>query len=53
MRMRDFIKENKKVIDRVILSNLPNIKITNEIREDWVRNNENLYKMAKVWKVPV
>jgi hypothetical protein len=46
--LKFFISCNKEEIDEYIFEKDPSIKnITNEVREDWLRNNERL----NIWAV--
>ncbi len=47
MTMRQFIQENKEVIDGVIKSVCKNCAINNKDREDWILNDESLYHWAR------
>lgn len=45
--LKEWIKENRETIDRVILSICPNCRLNDEERKIWVLNSENLYLWAK------
>lgn len=49
MKMRDFIRKNRKEIDEVIEQELGHtpFRRNDDERELWVRNNEPLYRWAK------
>ena len=47
MSIRDFIKENKDEIDKVIHKAAPNCTINNEERRLWVLNDYGLYCWAR------
>lgn len=45
---RDFIVENRKVIDTYIKNLVPNIRpLNDDDRRDWILNDEGLYLWAK------
>ena len=46
MKMREFIRENREVIDQVIDEESPNSPHNDRERELWVRNHEGLYHIA-------
>lgn len=49
MRLRDFVQHNKDAIDehiRYVLKN-PKMKLTNKDREEWIMNDELLYRWAQ------
>lgn len=45
--MKDFIKNNKTEIDKVIRNACPNARINDEERRLWILNDEGLYNWAK------
>lgn len=57
MRLREFIKQNREEIDRVVhsIQSRPNtqgermspIKLNDKDREEWVMNEEGLYRWAR------
>lgn len=50
MKMRDFIRQNRKAIDAVINAppgGRPDLPRNDGDREQWVRNHEGLYHMAR------
>ena len=48
MKMRDFLRENRKLIDVTIKFHTPaDFSINDKDREEWVRNDEGLYKLAR------
>ncbi len=47
MRMRDFIKENRKKLDEAIHHQVRNISLTDKDRQDWILNDESLYNWAR------
>lgn len=48
MTMRQFIKENRELIDGIIRSKLgQEFKINNNDRRDWIANDEVLYDWAQ------
>lgn len=47
MILRDFIKENRKEIDRVIKRGVPGVRLSYEERCLWVLNDEDLYLWAR------
>jgi len=46
--MREFIKENRKMIDRTILCACPNCRLNDDEREKWIMNDEGLYNWARM-----
>tara|TARA_Y100001951_G_scaffold92840_1_gene87994 strand:+ start:250 stop:417 length:168 start_codon:yes stop_codon:yes gene_type:complete len=49
MTMKQFISENKTEIDSAIraILKLPDYKLNDHERRQWIENNENLYMMAR------
>lgn len=47
MTMRDFIKENREELDRCIRRVVPNLRINDEERRQWIMNDEGLYNWAR------
>ena len=43
MTLKTWVKQNRELIDHVIKSSVPNVKIDDEEREMWVLNDEFLY----------
>lgn len=54
MSLRQFVQENRKEIDAVILRQCPNIERLNDgERQLWVLNDEGLYNWARENRVRV
>lgn len=55
MRMREFIRKNRKELDECIRDAVgdPKYRINDEERQTWVLNDEVLYNWAKREGVPV
>lgn len=55
MTMREFIKQNKNEIDSAIQSVLkrPDLKLNNAEREQWILNDEGLYRWARQNRVRI
>lgn len=54
MRMREFIRRNRSEIDGLILGAVPNLgRLNDRDREQWVLNDEGLYRWARRSGVPV
>jgi hypothetical protein len=51
--LREWIRENRKEIDKAILSVCPNIRLNDGERRLWILNDERLYLWAKSEKVNV
>ena len=47
MSKRDFIRQNREEIDRLIKSVVPDVRLNDEERELWIMNDEGLYLWAK------
>lgn len=47
MTMKQFIKENRIMIDGHIHNKCPNIRLSDREREMWVKNDEELYIQAR------
>ncbi len=47
MKLRDFIRNNREVLDRCILKVCPNVRLTDKERELWIKNDEGLYLWAR------
>ncbi len=47
MRIRQFIKENRRGLDAEIKRQVPNVKLNDEKRRQWILNDENLYNWAR------
>ena len=48
MRLRDFIKENREELDRCITRACPNVgRLNDKEREEWILNDEPLYRWAR------
>lgn len=47
MRLRDFIREHRKEIDKHILKQIPGYRLNDQERENWIRNDIVLYYWAK------
>ena len=47
MTMVEFIKQNKEELDKAIHRVVPNVKLNNEERRQWILNDEGLYQWAK------
>jgi len=46
--LRKFIRENRKAIDEYIKSVCPNCcPLNDELRRDWILNDESLYNWAR------
>ena len=43
----DFIKENRKEIDEAIRRVVPNARIDDDERRQWIMNDEGLYDWAR------
>jgi hypothetical protein len=50
MQLRKFIKENRKLIDEIIheVPGAENLRLNDNDREYWIRNDETLYTMARL-----
>ena len=55
MKLRDFIKENRTELDRLIRAALkdPEFRLNDEERRLWVLNDEGLYNWARREGVPI
>jgi len=51
--MADFIKENKAELDAAIGTAIPGVRLNNKDREEWIRNDEGLYRWARSCGVKV
>jgi hypothetical protein len=47
MTMRDFIKQNKEEIDSAIHSVVPDYRLNDTDRRQWINNDEGLYRWAR------
>lgn len=47
MKLRDFIRENREALDKVIQRASPGAPRNDRERELWVLNNEGLYRWAR------
>ena len=48
MSMREFIRQNRAELDRLILKACPNLgRLNDEDRRDWIDNDEGLYLWAR------
>ena len=47
MSMREFIKQNRAEIDRVIKGICPNCRLDDGERRAWIENDESLYNWAR------
>lgn len=45
--LRNFVRENRELIDRVIRTTLKNVTINDRDREEWVQNDAGLYSWAR------
>jgi hypothetical protein len=46
MTLRNFIKVNRKEIDRAIKLVCPNVRLNDISRQEWILNDEDLYLWA-------
>lgn len=56
MTLKQFIKENRQEIDRVIHARLGSdsgVRLNNEERRLWILNDEGLYLWARSERVPI
>ena len=51
MTMREFIKENRTELDMCIKKIVPNYRLNDEERRQWILNDEGLYNWAKSYGV--
>ena len=47
MSKKEFIRTNRKEIDKVIKSICPNCKFNDDERENWISNEPGLYQWAR------
>ena len=47
MTLRDFIKQNREELDKAIHNVVPNVRLNNEERRQWIMNDEGLYRWAR------
>lgn len=47
MTMREFIKTNRAEIDKAIKKRLPDYRLNDQDRRDWIMNDESLYSWAR------
>lgn len=47
MTLREFIRENRQVLDECIRQVVPNARLNNEERRLWILNDESLYNWAR------
>ena len=45
--LRNFVRENRELIDKVIRMALKNVTINDHDREEWVLNDAGLYSWAR------
>ena len=47
MSLREFIRQNRKEIDKCIRRVCGNCRLNDDERADWIRNDEGLYNWAR------
>ena len=47
MTMREFIRENRTELDKIIRKQVPNLTIDDAERRMWIENDQSLYEWAR------
>ena len=47
MRLREFIRKHRRVLDAFILERVPDIRLNDSERRLWILNDEELYRWAR------